>query len=206
VLSLLVVHLIAALAAPLLLRLSRRGAPWLLGAVPMVTAGSLLLRWVRGEFQVLEARWEWLPQLGVELALRADGLSLLMVGLIGLVGGLVVLHAGLYLAKSSHLGRFYFLIFVFLAAMFGLVLADNLWLLFICWELTSIASFFLIGFQHEKGYARDAAAWPCSAASPCWRPWAGSWEGASNRPRRFPCCSSRVRPCSRIRSTCGRWG
>nr|MEE4267987.1 hydrogen gas-evolving membrane-bound hydrogenase subunit E [Candidatus Krumholzibacteria bacterium] len=155
--TLLLTHLIAALAAPLLVKHVRRAAPWILGAVPGMTAAGLLFSWVQGGHQVLEARWDWLPQLGVEVALRADGLSLLFVALVGLIGGLVVLHAGHYLATSPRLGRFFFLIFLFLTAMFGLVLADNLWLLFICWELTSITSYFLIGFKHDQSYARDAA-------------------------------------------------
>ena len=156
-LNLLLANLAAALAAPLLVRLVRPVAPWVLALVPLVSATAVVGAGMRAPTGYLVGSWEWLPQLGVEFALRADGLSLLFTALVGLVGSLVVLHAGSYLAGSPLLGRFFFLIFVFITAMFGLVLADNLWLLFVCWELTSITSFFLIGFKSDQEYARDSA-------------------------------------------------
>lgn len=154
---LLLSHLAAGLAAPLLIGRLRRAAPWLLALVPLISSAALVATGLRHETGVLVQSWSWVPQLGAELSLRADGLSLLFTALIGLVGGLVVLHAGSYLAGNPQLGRFYFLLFLFMAAMFGLVLADNIWLLFACWELTSITSYFLIGFKSEKQYAREAA-------------------------------------------------
>jgi multicomponent Na+:H+ antiporter subunit A len=147
----------AGLAAPAVLRLlGRRWAPWLLAAVPAAGAVWLALAFYPGE-QPLREAWRWVPQLGVELALRADGLSVVFVLLVGGIGGLVTLYAGGYLGDHPRLGRFYLLLLSFIAAMLGLVLADNLVLLFICWELTSITSFFLIGFKHDAGYARSAA-------------------------------------------------
>ncbi len=147
----------AGLAAPAVLRLlGRRWAPWLLAAVPATGALWLALAFYPGEHTLREA-WPWVPQLGVELALRADGLSVVFALLVGGIGGLVTLYAGGYLRDHPRLGRFYLLLLSFIAAMLGLVLADNLVLLFICWELTSITSFFLIGFKHDAGYARSAA-------------------------------------------------
>ncbi len=156
-LALITAQLAAALAAPFLVKRNRRAAPWLLGAVPLAAAAGLLVQWFRGGQADLISRVAWVPQFGADLALRADGLSMLFVALIGLIGGLVVLHAGHYLAGSAQLGRFNALVFVFLAAMFGIALADNVWLLFVCWELTSISSFFLIGFKSDQEYARNAA-------------------------------------------------
>ncbi len=149
--------LVAALAAPALLRLlGRRVTPWLLAAAPAAAVTLLGVRFYPGE-EPLTLVLPWVPQLGVDLAFRADGLSVVFALLVGWIGGLVTLYAGGYLAGHPRLGRFYLLLLLFIAAMLGLVLADNLLLLFVCWELTSITSFFLIGFKHEAGHARDAA-------------------------------------------------
>ncbi|MGD8396287.1 MAG: proton-conducting transporter membrane subunit, partial [Candidatus Eiseniibacteriota bacterium] len=149
--------LVAALAAPILVRLNRRAAPWLLAAVPPLAATRILLLQAGSSGETLLAAWTWIPELGLDLAFRLDGLSVLLGLLIGWIGGFVVLHSGTYLAGNPRLGQFYLLLLAFLAAMFGLVLADNLFLLFVCWELTSVTSYFLIGFKHGEAYARDAA-------------------------------------------------
>lgn len=159
--NLLIAIVAAAFAAPLLLRLlghgRRSAAPWILGAVPFVAALSLARTWWTGGGRDLTASFDWAPGLGAAFALRADGLSILFTLLVGGIGGLVTIYAGGYLAGDRRLGRFYLLFLAFIASMQGLVLADNLFLLFVCWELTSITSFFLIGFDHEKEYARKAA-------------------------------------------------
>ncbi|MFN2169101.1 MAG: proton-conducting transporter membrane subunit, partial [Anaerolineae bacterium] len=156
-LPLLLANLIAAATAPLLVARLRRGAPWILAAAPLGGAGYFLIQAFRGGLPDIQQSWVWAPQLAVDLALRADGLSYLFVALIGLVGGVVVVHAGGYMGRSEHLGRFFLLLMLFITAMFGLVLADNLWVLFLFWELTSITSYFLIGFKHGTEYAREAA-------------------------------------------------
>lgn len=69
----------------------------------------------------------------------------------------MVIYASGYLSGHPHCGRFYAALFMFMASMLGLVLADNLILLFICWELTSLSSYFLIGFYHEKEESRSSA-------------------------------------------------
>lgn len=149
--------LAAALAAPILLRLvGRRVAPWLLAAVPAAVVTDLAARCHAAPVP-LRAAWPWAPDLGVELAFRADGLGIVFALLVGWIGALVVIYAGGYLRDEPHLGRFFSLLLGFLAAMLGLVLADNIYLLFVCWELTSITSFFLIGFKHKTEDARDAA-------------------------------------------------
>lgn len=149
--------LLAAVAAPLLVRSSRRAAPWVLAAVAPLSVTYLGLRAHSAGPTPLTASLTWVPALGADLALRLDSLALLMALLIGWIGGFVTLHAGSYLRGHPQLGRFYFLLLTFLAAMLGLVLADNLLLLFVCWELTSITSYFLIGFKHQEMYARAAA-------------------------------------------------
>jgi multicomponent Na+:H+ antiporter subunit A len=91
------------------------------------------------------------------LALRADGLGLLFALLVSGVGTLIVCYAGGYLKGHPQLGRFYGWLLTFMAAMLGVALADNLLLLFVFWELTSLSSYALIGFEHDREAARAAA-------------------------------------------------
>ncbi|MCH8508016.1 MAG: DUF4040 domain-containing protein [Phycisphaerales bacterium] len=86
-----------------------------------------------------------------------DGLSLMFALLVTGVGALVVAYAGGYLAGHHHLGRFYGYLIAFMASMLGLVVSDNLIAIFIFWELTSVTSFLLIGFGHDRAAARTAA-------------------------------------------------
>jgi multicomponent Na+:H+ antiporter subunit A len=95
--------------------------------------------------------------LAVNLSLALDGLSLLFALLICGIGALVLIYAGGYLAGHARLGQFYAFLLLFMGAMLGLVLADNILTLFIFWELTSISSFLLIGFTHERSESRAAA-------------------------------------------------
>ncbi|MBX3438062.1 MAG: putative monovalent cation/H+ antiporter subunit A [Planctomycetaceae bacterium] len=95
--------------------------------------------------------------LPIDLSFAADGLSILFSLLICGIGALVVIYAGGYLAGHRRLGRFYLYLLAFMASMLGLVLADNLILLFIFWEATSLTSYLLIGFEHEREQARKAA-------------------------------------------------
>ncbi len=101
--------------------------------------------------------YSWVPSLGVNLSLYVDGLGLLFALLITSIGTLVLIYAGRYLAGHHHLGRFYIYLLTFMAAMLGLVLADNLVTLFVFWELTSLSSYLLIGFEHQRAEARAAA-------------------------------------------------
>jgi multicomponent Na+:H+ antiporter subunit A len=101
--------------------------------------------------------WPWVPSLSVELAFRIDGLALLFVLLICGTGFFVSLYAGAYLANHARRGRFFAYLLLFEFAMLGLVTADDLFLLFVFWELTTVASYLLIGFDHESETARRNA-------------------------------------------------
>lgn len=98
-----------------------------------------------------------MPGLGIQLSFLVDGLSLLFALLIAGIGFFIVSYAGRYLEKSRDLGRFYVVILAFMGSMLGLVLADNLIAMFIFWELTSVTSYLLIGYNHEDAKARKAA-------------------------------------------------
>ncbi|MCX7622669.1 MAG: proton-conducting transporter membrane subunit [Thermomicrobium sp.] len=99
----------------------------------------------------------WLPTLGSELALRLDGLSALFALLVTGIGAVVALYTVGYLEDDPRLTRFWVAFLLFELAMLGLVLADDLLVLFVFWELTSVASFFLIGFAHDRPRVRANA-------------------------------------------------
>ncbi len=147
-----------ALLAPLLVRRMPRHAGWLLAALP----AGLTLYFVHSIPPVAaglfpSANFRWVSHLGMDFALRADGLGLLMALLISGVGTLVVIYSAGYLKGHASLGAFYGWLLAFMASMLGVVLADNLLVLFVFWELTSVCSFMLIGFEHDDEQARSAA-------------------------------------------------
>ena len=99
----------------------------------------------------------WAPELGLRLTFALDGLGLLFTVLICGIGAVVYLFAASYLEGDPQLGRFFAVLLLFTMSMLGLVLADNVIALFVFWELTSLTSFLLIGYHHERAGARDAA-------------------------------------------------
>lgn len=101
--------------------------------------------------------WSWLPDLGLNVSLRLDGLSFLFVSLILGIGLLIIMYARYYLSASEPMGRFYGFLLLFMGSMLGIVLADNLILLLIFWELTSLSSFLLIGYWRHRADARQGA-------------------------------------------------
>ncbi len=148
----------AAVAAPGVNRIARGFAGWVLALLPLsltVYFASLIGRVTGGES--LRVTYPWVPSLGVHLSFYLDGLALLFALLICGVGALVVVYAGSYLAADPQRGRFFAFLLAFMASMLGLVLADNVITLFVFWELTSFASYLLIGFAHEQERARRAA-------------------------------------------------
>jgi multicomponent Na+:H+ antiporter subunit A len=101
--------------------------------------------------------WSWVPDWNVALSLRLDGLSLLFALLITGIGALVFAYSGAYMHKHGGGRRFYPVLAAFMGSMLGVVLADDLIALFVFWELTSITSYLLIGFDHEKLGSRKSA-------------------------------------------------
>jgi multicomponent K+:H+ antiporter subunit A len=99
----------------------------------------------------------WLPQLGLDIIVRLNGLSWLFSVMIMGIGFLVVLYARYYLSPKDSASRFFALLLAFMGAMQGIVLSGNLIQLVVCWELTSIVSFLLIGYWHQNAGARDGA-------------------------------------------------
>lgn len=115
----------------------------------------LLIQWEWHE--VVFNSYQWIPSLGISLDFKLDGLSLLFSLLITGIGSLVYFYASYYLKNHPYLNRFYAYLTLFMGAMLGLVLSDNMISIFMFWELTSITSFFLIGFNNEDEASRKSA-------------------------------------------------
>lgn len=101
--------------------------------------------------------FDWVPGLSLSFSFRLDGLSGLFAVLITGVGAVVVVYGAHYFDGHPHSGRFQATLFAFMAAMLGVVLTDNVFALFIFWELTGFTSYLLIGFEHEKPESRRFA-------------------------------------------------
>ncbi|MBP6514306.1 MAG: monovalent cation/H+ antiporter subunit A [Steroidobacteraceae bacterium] len=118
----------------------------ILSQAPDVLAGATLV-----------SGWSWIPTAGLNATFRLDGFGLLFALLILGIGLLVILYARYYLSPEESKERFYGLLLLFMGAMLGVVLAENLLLLVTFWELTSLSSFLLIGFWRHDADARRGA-------------------------------------------------
>jgi multicomponent K+:H+ antiporter subunit A len=135
-----------ALAAWIAAAVAVAGCALVAATGPAVFAGEVL-RW----------RIDWVPQLGLAFGFRVDGLAWLFALLILGIGALIVLYAAYYLDRDDPAARFFAFLLFFMGAMLGIVLADNLILLIVFWELTSVSSFLLIGYWHRRKDAREGA-------------------------------------------------
>ncbi|WP_395137710.1 monovalent cation/H+ antiporter subunit A [Schlegelella aquatica] len=138
---------------------ARRGAAAGVAAAVTLAALALLIALGGSVFdgEVRVERTSWVPALGLNLGFRLDGLALMFAGLITAMGLLIVAYAAFYLHEDDPAGKFYGLLMLFMGAMLGIVLADNLLLLVVFWELTSISSFLLVGYWGHREDARAGA-------------------------------------------------
>lgn len=149
---------LAAALAPLAVRAMGRNAAGVLALFPLCAFLILALdaETIRGG-GILLIGLDWIPSQDIRFSFRLDGLSFVFGLLITGIGTLIVVYSGGYLAGHRDLGRFHSFILMFMGAMLGLVLADDLMTLIVYWELTSITSFLLIGFDHAREKARRGA-------------------------------------------------
>ncbi len=149
---------LGAIFPALLIRAGRQAAAMSTAAVSLLALIGLLIHApavMRGE--VIVARLDWLPGLGLNANFRLDGLGLLFAGLILGIGILIIIYARHYLSRRDPMGLFYAYLLLFQGAMVGIVLSDNILLLLIFWELTSLSSFLLIGFWRHLPEGRQGA-------------------------------------------------
>ncbi len=127
-----------------------------LASVPLLL--FLLLAWGLASYP-LPWRFDvpWVPSLAISLGFRVDGLSAQMLALITGIGTWIFVYASGYLAHEPRRGRLLGVLVLFMLAMIGAVTADNVIVLFLFWELTSMTSFLLVGFNHDQAAARAAA-------------------------------------------------
>lgn len=158
VLLIVLIPLLGALLPALLSARSRTACAWG-AAVPAAAALALTLYDSPRVFHgaTLRAAWDWLPAMHLRLSFMLDGLGFLFAVLILGIGLLVILYARYYLSAQEAFGRFYALLLLFMGAMLGLVLSDNVLLLVVFWELTSLVSFLLIGYWYHLPEARRGA-------------------------------------------------
>ncbi len=137
---------------------NRRLLAWLAGLAPLLGMTAMMLvapQLVAGD--VLRWSVPWIPQLGLAFSLRLDGLAWMFASMVLGIGGLVVMYSHYYLGAQEKAQRFFAFLLLFMGSMLGMVLAGNLLLLAVFWELTSISSFLLIGFWSQRQDAREGA-------------------------------------------------
>jgi multicomponent Na+:H+ antiporter subunit A len=160
-LTVLLAHAVATALAPLLVARWGRAAFYALALVPL---GSLI--WVAQNWpsadRVPTLDIPWVPELSMDITLRFDSLAAIMSVLVLGIGALVLFYcAGYFQHHDGHtekrLPSFAAELVAFSGAMFGLVASDNMLVLYIFWETTTVLSFLLVGHYAERATSRRAA-------------------------------------------------
>ena len=147
---------VAAIVVAALPNTARNATAWLAGLTALV--GCALLGVAAPAVfggEILRVSLPWFAD--VAFGFRMDGLAWAFALVIFGIGALVVLYARYYLSAEDPPARFYAFLLAFMGAMLGIVLADNLILMVVFWELTSVSSFLLIGFWNQRADARQGA-------------------------------------------------
>lgn len=143
---------VGALISPLLVRYLGRYTGYPLALIFLIS-GILILTdapEVMSGATVTQS-WQWVETFDVEFTLRLNGLSLLFAVLVLGVGVLVLSYAPQYLDPSYEVGRLYTVLVLFAGAMLGMVLAGDLILLVVFWEITTLSSFLLVAGSGTSG-------------------------------------------------------
>ncbi|KRA25134.1 cation:proton antiporter [Microbacterium sp. Root61] len=147
------------LALPWLVRRIGARAFYVAALLPVAAFAHTL--WLTPEVQSGHTPFEsfdWIPSLGISLSMRMDTLAWVMTLIVTGVGALVMIYCRWYFrGKTEGLGQFSAVLLAFAGAMYGLVLTDDLVVLVMFWEITSILSYLLIGYYHRRGASRRAA-------------------------------------------------
>ncbi len=137
----------------------RRRATAAIAGLVAGTSFALLMMLAPGVFdgETMLRHADWVPAIGLNANFRLDGLAWMFAVLISGIGLLIILYAAYYLHHDDPAGKFFAQLMLFMAAMLGIVLSDNLLLLLVFWELTSISSFLLIGYWGSREESRTGA-------------------------------------------------
>lgn len=149
---------LGAILPALMIRSGRDACAIATGTVTTLSLSLLLTNVpavLRGE--VIRSDWSWMPRLGLQIQFFVDGLGLLFATMILGIGLLVIIYARFYLSEKDAMGNFYTYLLLFQGAMVGIVLSNNVLLMIIFWELTSLSSFLLIGFWGHTPAGRQGA-------------------------------------------------
>lgn len=157
-LALVLLPFLMAICLPLLYKIAGKHIGWFALPVPVI----IFVGYISNLQTIMSGEsvsfvMSWVDSLGIDLAFRLDGLSLIFALLISGIGAFVIFYSIFYLSSKERLGHFYTFLMIFLGAMLGVVTCDNLILLYLFWEITSVSSFLLIGFWWEKKKSRDGA-------------------------------------------------
>lgn len=149
---------IGALVAACMPTGSRNRPAAVAGAVTLIALVLAIGSFARvSDGEVLRERYAWLPDMGLDLMLRMDGLAWVFTVMVLGIGLLVLLYARYYMSRRDPVARFFAYMLAFMGAMLGVVLSGNLIQLVVFWELTSVTSFLLIGYWQHRNDARRGA-------------------------------------------------
>jgi multicomponent Na+:H+ antiporter subunit A len=162
VLAVLIAHAIAAAVAPLLVKRWGRRAFYPLALVPLVSLSWVVANWPSDEADDHAVKIDWVPGLSMNIDLRFDALAAIMSVLVLAIGALVLFYCADYFHHhdghtEKRLPSFAAELVAFSGAMFGLVVSDNMLVLYLFWELTTVLSFLLVGHYAERATSRRSA-------------------------------------------------
>jgi multicomponent K+:H+ antiporter subunit A len=158
-LSLIVLIPLAAAVLPAVFIAAGRNVCAIVTACVSLASFTVLMSYAPAVFagEVVQGGFEWAPQVGLSFSFFLDALGFFFAAMILGVGLLVIVYARFYLRREDPMGRFYAYLLVFQGAMLGVVLSDNVLLLVVFWELTSLSSFLLIGYWSHLPEGRQGA-------------------------------------------------
>ncbi len=149
---------IGALLVFMTAKVHRLAPAWVAGAITLLAISMLsLLSYIPFSGESLVQSWTWIEAIGLNLSFRIDGLSMLFGFIILGIGILIIFYARYYLSPQDSMARFYTYMLLFMGSMLGIVMSENILLLILFWELTSLSSFLLISFWQYKKAGRDGA-------------------------------------------------
>ncbi len=156
--SVLVAFAIVALIVPALTPLMGRRVFYVAALAPAAAAVLTIAQSDAALHGGVTSRWQWIPELDLALSLRMDALSWVLALVVSVVGALVLVYCASYFERDEPgLGRFASVLTAFAGSMYGLVVADDVIVLFVLWEATTVFSYLLIGQDADKRASRAAA-------------------------------------------------